>query len=328
MSPDPSSALSATAEHLYHGDPAPRSKAGPGATVVQMLWLLPVAVVCAWWINDLRHQWASLVEYHFGWIVVMLVLYLVLKRWPTRPLLDEPASFGPNLLIAAAGSVCVAIGELYRIGIARTPSSSMSLSIGCALFVAAMVRAIHGQRTLRHFLFPLLFFFIAVPIPKILWNPVVLGLQTFVAILNVETLGLLGIPAQRHAHVIQLPNATVGVDEACSGVRSLQSSIMAALFVGDLMLRRNGWKFFFASSGIVLAVAGNFVRSLYLSATAYRHGTDALKAIHDAAGMGELAFTVCALVPLVMLACRLETLVTLGTEGSTEETIEEPAEEP
>ncbi len=293
---------------------APQSKTGSGASVFPMLWLLPVAIVCGWWVNDLRYQWASLVEYHFGWIVVMLAVYLVWERWPNRPLQDEPASFGPNLLMAAAGSICVAIGELYRIGIARTPSSSMALSIGCALFVAAMVRGLHGQRTLRHFLFPLLFFFIAVPIPKSLWNPVVLGLQTFVAILNVETLGLLGIPAERHAHVIQLPNATVGVDEACSGVRSLQSSIMAALFIGDLTLRRTGWKVFFALGGIALAIAGNFVRSLYLSTTAYRHGTEALKAIHDAAGWSVLAFTACGLVLLAMLVGRLETLTTPRTE--------------
>lgn len=295
-------------------DLAPHSKTESGASVLQVLWLLPVAVVCAWWVNDLRYQWASLVEYHFGWIVVMLAVYLVWERWPTRPLQDEPAAFGLNLLMAAAGSICVAIGELYRIGIARTPSSSMALSIGCALFVAAMVRGLHGPRTLRHFLFPLLFFFIAVPIPKSLWNPIVLGLQTFVAILNVETLGLLGIPAERHAHVIQLPNATVGVDEACSGVRSLQSSIMAALFIGDLTLRRTGWKVFFALGGIALAIAGNFARSLYLSTTAYRHGTEALKAIHDTAGWSVLAFTACGLVLLAMLVGRLEALTTPRTK--------------
>ena len=294
--------------------PTPSVKTETAASALQVLWLLPVAVVCAWWVDDLRHHWASLVEYHFGWIVVMLVVYLVWERWPTRPRQDEPAAFGPTLVMAAAGSVCVVIGELYRIGIARTPSSSMSLSIGCALFVAALVRGLHGQRTLRHFLFPLLFFFIAVPIPKLFWNPVVLGLQTFVAILNVEALGLLGIPAERHAHIIQLPNATVGVDEACSGVRSLQSSIMAALFIGDLTLRRTGWKVFFALGGIALAIAGNFARSLYLSTTAYRHGAEALKAIHDAAGWSVLAFTAVGLVLLAMLVGRLEALTPPRTE--------------
>lgn len=272
------------------------------------LWLLPLAVVAAWWVRDLSFQWSSLVEYHFGPIVVMLAAYLVWERWPTRPQVEEPASFAMSLALAAFGFVCVLAAELYRIGLARTPTSSMLLSLGCASFIAAQLLCLAGRPTLRHFLFPLLFFFIAVPIPKFFWNPVVLNLQSFVAMLNVETLRLLGIPAERHAHIIQLPNAVVGVDEACSGVRSLQSSIMAALFVGDLTLRRFGWKVVFVIGGVGLAIAGNFARSLYLSLTAYHHGAEALKAVHDAAGWSVLAFTAVGVVLLSLLVSRLDRL--------------------
>jgi hypothetical protein len=41
---------------------------------------------------------------------------------------------------------------------------------------------------------------VAVPIPKILWNPIVLGLQNFITMLNVETLKLIGIPAIQQAN--------------------------------------------------------------------------------------------------------------------------------
>jgi exosortase len=277
-----------------------------GASARAALWLLPLAVVAAWWVRDLSFEWSSLVEYRFGPIVVMLTAYLVWERWPTRPKPEAPVSFAPSLALASFGFVCVLAAELYRIGLARTPTSSMLLSIGCASFIAAQLLVLAGRPTLRHFLFPLLFFFIAVPIPKFFWNPIVLGLQSFVAMLNVETLRVMGIPAERHVHIIQLPNTQVGVDEACSGVRSLQSSIMAALFVGDLTLRRWGWKVFFVLGGVGLAIAGNFVRSLYLSLTAYRHGAEALKAVHDAAGWSVLAFTAVGVVLLALLVSRLD----------------------
>lgn len=283
----------------------------PAPAWVQALWVLPLALVAAWWIRDLSYQWSSLLEYRFGPIVVMLAAYLIWERWPTRPKRDEPASFGLSLALAALGFCCVAAAELYRIGIARTPTSSMLLSIGCASFIAAKLLAISGRRTLLHFLFPLLFFFIAVPIPKFFWNPIVLGLQSFVAMLNVEALRIMGIPAERFAHVIQLPNTRVGVDEACSGVRSLQSSIMAALFVGDLTLRKGGWKVFFLIGGVVLAIAGNFFRSLYLCLTAYHHGDSALKAVHDTAGWSVLAFTAVGVVLLAMLVSRLDRLTSV-----------------
>jgi exosortase len=289
--------------------------AKPEATApgwVRALWLLPVALVAAWWIRDLSYEWSSLVEYRFGPIVVMLAAYLVWERWPSRPQQDEPGSFPTSLALAGFGFICVAAAELYRIGIARTPTSSMLLSLGCAAFISAQLLVIAGRRTLAHFLFPLLFFFIAVPIPHFFWNPIVLGLQSFVAMLNVEALRLMGIPAERFAHVIQLPNTRVGVDEACSGVRSLQSSIMAALFVGDLTLRKAGWKVFFLIGGVVLAIAGNFLRSLYLSLTAYRHGDAALKAVHDTAGWSVLAFTAVGVVLLAMLVTRLDRLASAG----------------
>ncbi len=275
---------------------------------MRSLWLLPVALVAGWWIRDLSYEWSSLVEYRFGPIVVMLATFLIWERWPTRPKQDTPGGFGLSLALAGFGFLCVTAAELYRIGLARTPTSSMLLSLGCASFICAQLIAISGRRTLAHFLFPLLFFFIAVPIPHFFWNPVVLGLQSFVAMLNVEALRLMGIPAERFAHVIQLPNTRVGVDEACSGVRSLQSSIMAALFVGDLTLRKAGWKVFFLIGGVVLAIAGNFFRSLYLCLTAYRHGDAALRAVHDTAGWSVLAFTAVGVVLLAMLVSRLDRL--------------------
>src|SRR4030095_6737637 len=129
--------------------------------------------------------------------------------------------------------------------------------------LVAHLLLLFGRRTVQHFLFPLLFFFIAVPLPHLLWDPIVLGLRKFVTVLNVETLNLMGIPAEQQGNLIRLPHCLVGVDEECSGVRSLQSSIMAALFIGDLTLRHAGWKVIFFLAGIGLALAGNFGRSLY-----------------------------------------------------------------
>lgn len=282
--------------------PAPAAAKSPAG----MGWLLPVALVAAWWVHDLSYQWSSLVDYKFGWMVVLLAAYLVWERWPSRPRDDQPGGFGISLLLALVGFPAVLLAEFYRLGLTRTATSSMTLSMGSALFIAAFIRLIWGPKTLRHFLFPMLFFFLAVPIPKFFWDPVVLGLQSFVATLNVEALNLIGIPAEQQGHVIRLPNAVVGVDEACSGVRSLQSSIMAALFIGDLILRRASLKVFFGIAGVVLAVIGNFGRSFYLSLTAHQKGTQALEAVHDPAGWTVLAFTAGGIALLAWLVTKLE----------------------
>lgn len=251
----------------------------------------PVFGITGWWLYDLQVHWRSLVDYHYGWVVVLLVGFLVSERWPTRPMDERPASLWAVIALALAGTPFVLIAELYKHAVAPTPSSSFCLSIGCTLFITAFIVHLRGWSTWRHFAFPLLFLFVAVPIPKLLWNPVVLGLQSLIAALNVETLNLVGIPAQQSGNVIRLPRCLVGVDEACSGVRSLQSSIMVALFVGDLILRRWPARLAFLIIGIGLAITGNFLRSFYLSLTAHRYGPSALEGVHDTAGWTILAFT-------------------------------------
>jgi exosortase len=283
----------------------PPTTAAPGRPALGPY--LPLAGILAWWVWELSHQWAALVEYRFGWIVALLTAYLVWERWPTQPPPTAARSPLPLVALGLLGFGGVLLAELYRIGLARTPTQAMLFSLGCASFVVANLLALLGWPRTRHFLFPLLFFFVAVPIPKFFWNPIVFGLQSLVTALNVEALNLLGIPAVQQAHVIRLPNTTVGVDEACSGVRSLQSSVMAALFIGDLTLRRPGWKVFFLGAGIGLAVVGNVGRSLYLSLTAHRRGADALKAVHDSAGWSVLLFTALGIAFLAWLVTRLET---------------------
>lgn len=260
----------------------------------------------AWWLNDLAFQWATLVEYQFGWIMVMLAGFLVWERWPTRPREDKPSPFGHCLALAGLGAPMVLVAELYKSGIAHVASSSFLLSVGAALFLASQALFWRGPATLRHFLFPLLFFFVAVPIPKSLWDPIVLGLQGMVTWIDVQVLKLAGVPVIQQRNVMRLPNCVVGVDQACSGVRSLQSSVMAALFIGDLTLKRRWLKIFFVAAGILLAIGGNLFRSLYLAVTAYKHGAAALKAVHDTAGWLVLGFTAAGLVILAVVVSRLD----------------------
>ena len=270
------------------------------------LWLAPGLLVLGWWLYDLHFQWEAIVDYQYGWMVALLAAYLTWERWPTRPTQDRPAPLWLCGLLVVLATPLLVVAELYKNGIAGTPSTSFLVSIASTLYLAALVLYAWGRATLAHFLFPLLFLFVAVPLPQILWGPIVVGLQGLITALNVETLNLLGIPAVQHANVIQLPRCVVGVDEACSGVRSLQSSIMATLFIGDLTLKRPGAKLAFLAAGMALALVGNFFRSLFLSLTAHREGIDALKHLHDTAGWSVLLFTAGGMIVLAWVVGRWE----------------------
>ncbi|MBL9138389.1 MAG: exosortase/archaeosortase family protein [Verrucomicrobiales bacterium] len=276
---------------------------------------LPGILILGWWLADLSHHWSALPEFQHGWLVVPLAGFLVWERWAALPSPTVAAHPWRPVWLAAVSMPLVVVAELYQYAVARSVASSFALSIGCAGFLLSLLWLLNGGAVARLLVFPVLFLFVAVPIPKLIWNPVVFGLQGLIAVLNVETLNLLGIPAARSGNLIVLPGGVVGVDEACSGIRSLQSAIMAALFIADLTLRRTGVKLFFLAAGVGLAVAGNFGRSLYLSLTAARHGVDAVGGVHDAAGWGVLVFTAAGLVLLAWRVSRTERIALQGSLG-------------
>lgn len=266
----------------------------------------PALLIVGWWLYDLQYQWGALVDYQYGYMVAILAAYLIWERMPGRPLEDQPAATWVSVSLVLMGAPLVLFAELYKRAVAPTPMASFILSIGCVLFLSAFLLTGFGRRTWRHFFFPLIFMFVAVPLPGFLWSPVVNTLREGITILDVEALKLLGVPAVQQGNIIRLPNCEVGVDEACSGVRSLQSSIMAALFIGDLVFRKTSSRVFFLGMGIVLALTGNFLRSLYLSLVAHRNGIDALHNVHDAAGWSILVFTALGLILCAWGVTRLE----------------------
>ena len=219
-----------------------------------LMTCLPLAVFVGWWIYSLQFQWRAQEEYRFGYLVVVLVAFLVWDRWDSRPQGDIPVATWRAWGWSLIGFPLVLVAELYRYALARSPASATALSLGTLCFIRAAILQQWGPQTLRHFRFPILFALIAVPIPGVVWSPVVFGLKGLVTFVNVELLNLLGIPALQQGSVIQLPNCHVGVDEACSGIRSLQSSLMMALFIGDQSLRQVGLRWLLVGGAVGWAV--------------------------------------------------------------------------
>ena len=271
-----------------------------------LMTCLPLAVFVGWWIYSLQFQWRAQEEYRFGYLVVVLVAFLVWDRWDSRPKREIPSSLWRAALWSLIGFPLVLVAELYRYALARSPASATALSLGTLCFIRAAILQQWGPQTLRHFRFPILFALIAVPIPGVIWSPVVFGLKGLVTFVNVELLNLLGIPALQQGSVIQLPNCRVGVDEACSGIRSLQSSLMMALFIGDQSLRQVGLRWLLVGGAVGWAVVGNIGRSLYLSLTAHRYGAEALDAVHDTAGWSVLVVTLVGLGVMAWALARWE----------------------
>jgi exosortase len=141
-----------------------------------------------------------------------------------------------------------------------------------------------GKNWLRQAAFPVAFFLVAIPWPTLFEAPIIQGLSRMNAAMVVTVLDILGVPAIQHGNVIEVSKGMVGINDACSGIRSFQSSLMISLFLGEFY--RFSWRrrLLLVPIGLTLALVLNVCRTSLLTWIAAKKGTDAIAQYHDEAG--------------------------------------------
>jgi exosortase len=243
-----------------------------------------------WLVWRARWFWSHNPELQFGWIVLALCLFLLWEAWQTPAPTRFRWSMG-GVGLCVAGLTLLFGAQVYQAAFGVTTEGMSALGAGAMLFIGGNLHYVFGLGGMKRFAFGLAFFLLALPIPDTIHYPLVTGLQAKVAAINVELLNLIGIPATQSGNAIRLPNCVVGIDEACSGIRSLQSSVMATLFIGYLTLNKRGLQLALFFAGLLLAIGGNLIRSFLLSCLANARGVQAIESFHDAAGWSILLFT-------------------------------------
>lgn len=251
-------------------------------------WVL--AAVAAFWVAAVRllgPQWSLYEQYRYGWAVPFLCAYLLWRRWRDRP--AAVPSRRASALGLAAGCALLLLPTRWLVEanpIWRATSWAMALElVGLTL---AVVYLLGGAAWLWHFWFPIAFFLIAVPWPSQWEGVLVQNLTRLNAAVVVEILTALGIPTAQSGNIIEVSNGQVGIDEACSGLRSLQATLMIAVFFGELYRLRPRRRAGLVLAGVALAMLCNLVRTFVLVRVCVSGGADALERWHNPTGIGIL----------------------------------------
>jgi len=263
--------------------------------------LLPSWVAAAWLVYQVSWYWSHSPEMQFGWMVLILCGFLVTEVAMQRPLAQQRWGLLPMLLVVI-GVLALVMFQLYQAAFGTMPASLMGLAFGVMSIVTANIIAVYGVGALGTLGFAFYFLLIALPLPSVVQSLLVSNLQLFVASMDEELLNLIGIPAQRTGAIIRLANGQVGVDDACSGFRSLQSSIMAGMFIGFLLFKAWGWRIVLVLVAILFAILGNIGRTFFLCWQGAARGIESIKGVHDAAGWSVMAFTAAGLTATSWLA--------------------------
>ena len=227
-------------------------------------------------------------QYSYGWFVPFFAAFLFWLRWEDRP--EKRKAKGARRKRAIAiGLAIVALVILFPVRLfeVANPDWRPVDWVHAAAVVALTLIVIWfagGMGWVRHFAFPVCFIFVAVPWITPIEEPIVQGLMRTVAALATETITLFGIPAQLEGNLIRVSTGLVGVNEACSGVRSVQTSLMIGLLFGELKRLSLAKRCLLVLGALAIALVANFGRALFLVWVAATKEVSAVESWHDVAG--------------------------------------------
>jgi exosortase len=188
-------------------------------------------------VPDLVAQWWDDPNYSHGFLVPVFAGVLVWRRRGDLSSL-EPNGTWLGLPVLVAGVAMLLLGDLgAELFLMR--SSLVVVLTGLVLFHL-------GPRILRVLAFPLAFLMFMVPLPATILYAVTLPLQTLAARNATWILDVLGVPVLLDGNVIHLSQISLGVTEACSGIRSLISLLALAV----------GWAYLTLPAGWQIAALG------------------------------------------------------------------------
>lgn len=243
----------------------------------------------------LAPEWSSNPMYNYGWAVPALCAYMIWEVVSRKDPNPRPRSHTRSNN-ASAALLCLSCAAAYlplRLIQEANPEwrlimwsmAILVVTLTLPLLTYLMATARQGENPFRtRLLFPVAFFFVAVPWPSSIERPLIQGLALFNAGVIVEVLDLAGIPALRHGNIIEVATGLVGVEDACSGIRSFQAALMVSLFFGFIYRLPGLARILLCAGSLATAVFLNGARTSILSIIAAKNGSHAIAQWHDSTG--------------------------------------------
>lgn len=207
---------------------------------VVLYWAPAVTLVRDWW-ND--------ADAAHGLLLAPLAFWLAWRRGRAPGARPQPL-WGVLLLTAA-------VLLRYLSGLA---AELFTMRFSLIAAAGALVVFAFGVRQLVHWWLPGLLLVLSVPLPAVLLGSLALPLQLEASQWGAAMLEARHVPVQLAGNVIHLPDRSLFVTEACSGLRSLTALTALGLVMGGLWLRTPWMRALILVAALPVAMALNSIR--------------------------------------------------------------------
>jgi len=242
-------------------------------------WKILGALVAQWWDDP---------NYSHGFLVPLFSLYLVWQQRATLRSLPRHGSL-VGILVILTGIGLLLLGDLG--------AENFLMRSSLIVIVAGLILFHLGTQVFRVLLFPLGFLFFMVPLPGVIFYAVTFPLQRLAAEQAAWILDMLGIPVLLDGNIIHLAQLSLGVTEACSGIRSMISLLAGAMAWAYLLLP-GGWSMaVFAAATVPITIFANAARVVLTGLIGQHFGVEyASGFFHEFAGWAIFIFAFACLL--------------------------------
>ncbi len=258
---------------------------------------LPILIAAACFLALYNHvifklikDWQIDENYSHGFFVPLITAYLIwYKKEELAKIPLKPNNFGIILIL---------LSLLFYI-VAYTGAELFTMRFSMILVILSTVVFLAGWTYLKKLLLPILYLTFMIPLPAIIWNKIAFPLKLFATKIAVHVIQLIGITVYGEGNIIHLPNTTLEVIDACSGLRSLTSllALSAAFALISEHSRIN--KIILFLSAVPIAILTNILRLTVTAVLSQKYGPEVTEGfLHES--MGIMVFVV-ALVLLFLL---------------------------
>lgn len=199
---------------------------------------------------DLVKDWWQDPNYSHGFLIPPVCVYLLYRKRSNLIGMEKRSSWwGLPLLVCGL--------LLLIMGTAGAEYFTVRLSL--VVVLSGLVAYLYGKRVLALLSVPILYLLFMIPIPYTIYYSLTLPMQLFASKCSVGLLSFLGIPVLRSGNIMVLPNYSLEVGEACSGLRSLVS-LMALGFLFAYLTQKSTLNraVLFASTPVIAIIANVF----------------------------------------------------------------------
>ena len=183
------------------------------------------------------------------------------------------------------GAVVIAVALLLYLFGLLTDQVSLQ-GVGLVLAVAGAVLFLRGPDWLGTLIFPIGYLAFMIPMPPDWITPTINRLRLLVSRTAVDTLQLFDLPVAQAGNVILLPEGSLFVAEACSGITSMVTLIPVAVLLGYFTQTRFLPRLVLVLAVVPISMLGNMARVLFTVTAALEVGPHRATSgpVHETAG--------------------------------------------